>query len=1232
MKITFVTVSVPAIRKLIGIEKEIRRQFPGILQLDLYYAIEMTETQIKRMEDSISHGDMVFVDLMGSPPGIVKAVHSSLERCRGNIIPYGNSAREYLRLGEFTHTSTKKPGKKMDMEAMKKMKSMADKMGDFMPRKMKDMANYGKIMRYFKSTHEYNVKNMLYLMLREYGGYKKIPKAGEPRDSQGVYLWDLSNMAFYDNYESFNSYVPFDKSLPTVALLFYGHTYPTDTWNCVREVKEALEKFANILPISLSGTFGEYGDNMRSFLVECPFKIDAVINFMSFRLGAGPMGGEAQAGIDLLQEVDAPYLHPFFMTRKTIKQWKESIQGCSPSEVLISVMLPELDGSIETYPIGAMGDVVYDEEFQVITQQLNIIPERLESMVNRVKKHINLRKKKNEHKRIAIICYNYPPGESNLFGGAFLDTFASVENILKNMKEQGYSVQSLSKEQLMNIFTAGKAVNSGKYDVDWDEMITYPIGKYTDCTRKDLMEEVKEVWGPPPGNIMSTRQDFLVPGTILDNVFIGLQPSRGIHEEPDKAYHDKTLPPHHQYMAFYQWIQKEFKADAIIHVGTHGTLEFLKGKEWGMSTDCYPDVLIGDIPHIYLYYCGNPSEATIAKRRSHANIVSYQPPVFVEGELNGEYSKLMTLVDNYHQSIAFSPGTSGEIMDEIIIKARELKLPEDLEEMEKELYRIKTSQIPKGLHTFGHGFDEDESKEYAQIIMKYSHGDIESLRSVLAKAKGMDFEKIYESNDYHTLSELDKEANRIFDNFIEDESTVKAENLNEIEDEAIKTLSYGKSIIEKAQINHEMKGLLKVLEGRYNPAKLAGDIFRYPDILPTGYNLFQFDPRLIPTNAAFIRGKKICDNTLKMYNEENKSYPTSTAVILWGLETSRTQGETFSQILAYLGVRISSKTGEWDIRYDIIPIKELGRPRIDVTINICGFFRDMFPNLIESLDDLFHELNSLEEGDDENYFKANTRNNYQMLIEKGYSTEEARELALSRIFGPGEGEYGTGISKLFETRNWEQEEQIGNVFLHNLQYVYNRNYHGKKVEDLYKENLKSVEVISQIRSSHEYQITDLDHYYEFFGGLSKSVEMVKGRKAHMYISDTTEEQIYSEGVDKSIARGVRTRVLNPKWIDGLLEHEYHGVQEIAKRVENILGLAATTGEVDQWIYEDMFKCYVEDDNLRKRLIENNPYAYMDILETMKEYNDRGYWSADNEQMDKIKEAYLQAEEDVEESM
>ena len=1223
MKFTFITVSAPALKSLMKAAKEIMSLEEGLLELRLYYAVtEYGKEKTDRLISDIKTSDLVFVDLMGSPVDTVKAVYEGLRECHGNVIPYGNSAREYLKLGSFSAAGMMSgSGKKPDMAAMKKMQSMAEAMGKIMPGKMRDMRNYSLICKYFYVADYNNILNMLYLILREYGGGKKLPKPAEPREVPAAVVCRPKDMKCYGSFKEFSADFPFDEKKPVIAFLYYGHIYPMDYSGAVAEICERLQKSANVLPVAVSGMDGINDGTLKKLLTEfMPAKTELIMNCMSFRLSAGPMGGNISAGTDLLKELNVPYLHPLFMSRRTEKDWNDSIQGCTASEVLISVMLPEQDGAMLTLPVGAKTEPAYDEEFDVTSDEIKIIEERLEALADHAERFIELRKKARSVKKIAIICYNYPPGESNVFGGAFLDTFESVSAILSLLKNNGYTAEEADAQKLMSDFINGGLVNTGKYSDD-DKMLRYPLADYKKFLNGFAdRDSVVTAWGEPGGDIMTDDNgDFLIPAAVYGNVLVGIQPSRGLHEDNDKLYHDKSLPPHHQYIAFYRYLHDKFGADAVIHVGTHGTLEFLKGKECGMSGTCYPDMLIGDTPHFYLYYCGNPAEATIAKRRSHAALVGYQPPVFIQSGLYGEYAELAKMLDDYHHQLAFSKSAADEVKQNIAVLAEKLSLPTDTEELESELYRLNRSLIPKGLHIFGQAYSDEEAQCYVRELLKKPHDDTPSLCDIAAEELGIDLGGAEEKGG-EPLRKINALAEEYFDKYFAGES---------VPEKLSRTIEYGRKKYAEVKQNAENEQLLNALSGGYIPAKAAGDIYRSPEVLPSGYNLYQFDQRFVPTLTAYQRGARAAENTVKTYFDKYGHYPNSTAVILWGLETSRTQGETIGQIMAYLGARLAKGNSAWNPKYELIPIEELGRPRIDVTINICGFFRDLFPNIIDNLDDLLHLVNEADETDGQNYMKANSKKLYAYLTDRGYDHEEAERLSVTRIFGPREGEYGTGITSIIETKAWEKEEQIGSRFLSSLHYAYNRKERGGDMGDLYEQNLKSVEIVSQVRDNNEYEITDLDHYYEFFGGLAKSVEMVRGQKAVMLITDTTGAVPVTETAEKAVAKGIRTRVLNPKWIDGMLAHKYHGAQKIADRFENVMGLAATTGAVEQWIYNDLCAKYAQDGEMRRRMAENNPYAYMDILEQMEEYSRRGYWNADKEQLEAIRQAYLETENRIE---
>ena len=1169
MKLVFVTVSAPALKLLPEAVKKLNKTAEETIECRVFYAVtEYSEEKQEKLEQAILDSQAVFLDLMGAPPANVQAVNRACEKAEGQIIPYGASPREYLRLGAFTASSMGSSGREKapSPEAMKKMGTMARVMGKAIPGKMRDMRNYTLLCSYFQNACAANMEGLVNLLASEYGNVRGLPERKPPLEPLPGALYDLDTMESFKTLKEFRKAFPFRPELPNVAIHFTAYAYPTDTVPVVREIARKLQGICNVLPIGTSGFFSEYEKNLQNYLLDPQVPISLYLDCTPFRIGAGPMGGAAEKGVELLTKAGATYLHPMFLTRRTEKQWEESVSGCSPNEVLISIMLPEMDGASETLPVAAMSAGEDREASQEEIWDLQIIEERLDHLIRRIEHHLTLRKKKNSEKRVAILCYNYPPGEGNLFGGAFLDTFASVSAILGRLKQEGYTTSDLTKEQLHQIFTMGKAVNSGKYDRNWEDTILY------DAKQVPSDPEITEAWGKAPGTVMTEDGAYVIPGTVQGNVFIGLQPARGRDPEDAASYHDKTLPPHHQYAAFYRWIQEIFQADVLIHVGTHGTLEFLKGKESGMSGSCWPDRLVGDLPHIYLYYCGNPSEAVIARRRSYANLVSYQPPVFVKGGLYGEFLELSTMLSDYSHLQAVSPASAAGAEALLKEKAASLGLPQDPEEIENELYRMNNSLIPKGLHVFGENYSPEELDRYAEGIAALRAGSGEVTEQILEAAR--------------------KDA-------------------------------------QPAACNREMDGLISVLEDRYNPAKLGGDLFRSPEILPTGYNLYQFDARQVPSQPALERGREIAENTLEAFLSDQNTYPQSVAVIAWGLEASRTQGETVGQILWYLGVRPAAKSSLWEHRYELIPLSELGRPRIDVTVNICGFFRDMFPNVVDDLDDVFRMAAQAEEPEDQNFIRAHTMKRYERLLKQGYEDREAMELASARLFGPREGEYATGLTGLVEDKSWENEEDLGANFTDSLHYIYTRHSHGRKAKELYQENLSTVEVISQLRANTEYEITDLDHYYEFFGGLAKSVEMVRGKKSAMYITDVTGGRVQTETVDKSIARGLRTRVLNPRWIDGLLAHDYHGAQTIAERFENIMGLAATTGGVDSHFYDDLEACYVKDPERRQQMEENNPHAYLNILEQMLEYHSRGYWDASEEQLQRIRQAYLHLEDKIE---
>lgn len=1244
MNITLLSVSDAALADVVTSYLKKSTWFKEKIKLSIYNGgDEFSHEQEKALQAHVEQADFILIDLMGASRQVEEVVLGACQQAKGWIVTFGGDngqVRQLLRLGKLSAQrmgmGTAK-GNAMP-ENMYKMLAMAEKISTNLPVGiLRDVRNYIYILKYWKQAGESNLSNMLDLLAREYGQCPEIKMPAKPEVQEQLGIYDFQNEKVYATLAAAKQRVL--KSAggkPLIILLFHAYSYPYRIVDCVAEVNQKLSEFAQVVPIVIPRTNQETIDNLINLCqkIHQMGTLQLIISFLSFRLGAGPMGGDAQKAVDLLEQLNVPVLHPLFVTKANSKEWQQSKAGLTPGEFLVSIMLPELDGSIEMMPIGGMDEIRVDHPQNFELRKLKIIPEQLQVFIQRVKGWLMLQSKENKDKRVAFICYNYPPGEENIFGGAFLDTFASMAEILQYLQAQGYNVPVITVEELKKQFIARKLVNSGRWNLQTEgqHWITYPVEKYLssieDC--KWTTASTKQ-WGSPPGGIMTTEQgQFLIPGLMAGNIFVGLQPTRGIHENNNQNLHSKTLSPHHQYIAFYRWLKEIFKADIIIHVGTHGTLEFLPGKECGLSAQCLPDALTGNIPHSYLYYVGNPAEAMIAKRRGRAVLVSYQSSPFIDGQLYGEYEELYNLIQQFSELKNLNPKQCHSVEQLILAQAKALNLPTDIEEVEEELYRMRRSLIPQGLHVFGQGYTAKQATDYMQQILRYEHAAGESLRRVLAEDLEYDYEKLQGAGNIDVLGELDTKMQQVIQQYVANQSLpdIFRNPANKLR--VIRSLKYGLQAYYRCLESRELTGLEKILSGQFLPAQLGGDSMRNPDILPTGFNMYQFDPRLIPSQTAYVTGAKIGENTIQQYWQEHGNWPQSTAVVLWGLETARTHGETIGQILYYLGVRPLPRSGGLHQRYEIIPLTELGRPRIDVVISMCGFFRDMFPNVLDDLNYILTLVANLEEDPGENLCKAHTDNQYMHLRQQGYEKEVARDLATARIFGPERGAYGTGVRNIIETRQWDNPMQLAEDYIASLRYVYSQQVHGQDVTGLLENCLKKVDIVSQTRSSHEYEVIDLDHYYEFFGGLAKSVEKIKGRKAQQYISDTTGEQVRTEDIQYSIERGVRTRLLNPQWIDGLLQHDYHGVQKIADRFKNILGLAATTDKVEQWIFQKLYSRYVDDESMRQRMLRNNPWAYGSCLETLLECEQRGYWQTNANELRRIKEVYLKVEGKLEE--
>ncbi|EHQ36388.1 magnesium chelatase subunit H [Methanoplanus limicola] len=1271
IKITCIsTVSSPSI---IEAAHKIRKNFGIDIDFRLYYPHQIQnenideETVIRHLQSS----DCVLLDIRGVGRAnelAIKALRDKNSVCLNMMGPWSNlfeitrlgamSGKEILAKSRankekseptvFKDDTARPPEKEKDENAppedrRKIMKDMLSESSGSLNRE--DIANYLQCIQYWREGGLENYSQMFILLLRRYLGQTGLPAPNPPlhHPDYAIFHPDLGYYTERDEYFAASGYNP---EKPTLGIIFHGGMHLDQNIPSIKGLIGALPE-CNIIPVYANPENNIHSIEKYFMDGEKPL-VDGIINLKWFRINGGPLGGNPEITQILLKKLNVPVFAPVSLFGQDVSEWEDSIAGISPVASIMSVIWPELDGCIEPIPIcGLMPVEIEGEE----CSEIQVIPERIEKISGRILKWLRLKRLMNSEKKVAIIIYSYPPGEGNTGGASYLDTFVSVKRMLEKLKDNGYNVD-IPEGKLHEIFEENCIVNSGSwFDISKtaENSFSWDLSSYLEYFNSfppDVRDDVNEAWGTAPGNVMTLNDRFILPGMQYGNVLVAIQPARPPLTEDDvaKAAHDKTKPPHHQYIAFYRWLETVWGADLVFHVGTHGLAEFTKGKEIGMSSKCFPDILIGNMPHLYIYSVTNTSEATIAKRRLYGTMLSYNSPPFTTSDLYEKYIELEDLIAEHEEAERLSQEVRVKRTEEKIFEiAEELHFDLDsIHAIHEQVYEMKRSIIPQGLHTLGEMYKPEAYKHYIEFTIRYDRDGAKSLNRIIAESQKIPYdEAIRDKGNYATvLDSIDKKCSEIVSVLVEqgiDEAVVFSGTGEELHDDLRNTLNLGLTLAgDYADNGLELENCIRGLNTEFIAPRVGGDVIRKPEVLPTGGNLLQFDPTKIPTQTAFERGQEIAENTIQKYLNEEGKYPERVGTVLWGFETSNSGGETVGQILSYMGVRVTRKAGSWSPELKVVPMEELGRPRIDCHVSICGFFRDMFPNIMQMINKAVALVSALDESDEMNYVKKHSTENMQSLTEQlteGLLDEKtAKKLSTARIYGPHGGEYGTRILGLMEDSVWKSEEDLAEVYMSSMSHIYTDNIHGQSQRALYENNVKSVEIVSQIRDRHDREIVDLDHYFEYFGGLNKAVETVSGKTPMLMISDTTKEAVYTEDVKDVIKRGTRTRLLNPKWIDEMLKHDYHGAQQIEERVYITLGFAATTHAVENWIWSSIAERFVYDEEMRKRLMENNRFAALGLTERLMEAEQRGYWEATEEELEKLRQAYMEMEGDIEERL
>lgn len=1213
-----------SLKALLEAVESVERELGVEITLNIIYTCDLHKLSPEEVTSKISNANVLLIDVRGALPSYVEeAISNSKAKI---IVPLvgGSGVISYLKLGNLSGKTIAERQKPLDFDADRvdigkvfKTLNMTERISKRMPLGiLRDFRNYVWLSKYWVYWGKQNLKNMIKLIISEYFNVKT--RFEEPRKEidNCLLLPEKGCVEF--------TFVP---KKPAVALFLYGGMH----FEQCLPVAKALEKELKAQGVDTLLIVGGSAETILSQLETLekyttangkPL-VDAVVNLQWFIINGGPYGGDVEPTRKLFLRTGNLLFNGLIAYMRRYSDWKSDPRGLLPIEVITGVALPEVEGAIEPIISATVDD---SENTDII-----VLDERIKKKATRIAKWIRLKHTPNSEKKIAILIYNYPPGEENVGNAAYLDVFSSLEILLKNLKKAGYRVETKSKDELVS-FVGELLVNSPKWKLPAKDSPKIPLNKYLEFYRtlpKHLREAVENVWGPPPGKInVDDEGNIVIPGIILNNVFIGVQPPRGFHEDPKKLYHSKDLPPHHQYIAFYYWIKQFFKADAVIHLGTHGTLELLPGKEVGLSGNCWSDILIFDLPNIYVYHVTNPSEMTIAKRRSYAYIVTHAPPPFANADLYGEYAELEQLINEYSEERDVEK--KNAILNLIRERCDKLNIKFDsVEELHDYLFELKKNAIPKGLHVLGKVWNDEDIANYALFVVKRD-GDVNSLVRLIIEEQGLNYDEVVANPSKmfngcrgpEILENAEKIAKEMITLILKGEDLKKLAKkfFKNLRSEAFETLEYVKDLITRVKRSDELGAVLKALDGLYIEPRVAGDPIRTPEVFPTGCNGYAFDPRLIPSKAAYIKGARTAEELVKRFREKHGRYPETLSFVLWGFETAQTRGETIGMILQLLGVKLVRDKGPWLPRLEVIPLEELGRPRIDVAITICGFFRDMFPNLIELLSQAVKLVAELEESPEMNFIRK-----HYLELKNRYG----EELSLARIFGPKPGTYGTRLPEVIESSNWSVEEELTNIYLEDIGYAYTDRIHAVEAKKTLTDMLKKVDLVAQVRSTTEYDIGDLDHYYEFMGGLRRAIEALTGRRVETLWVDTTGFRERIKSVEEAVDLWARARLLNPKWINSMLKHGYDGAREAMKRVEYLLGHAALTKAVSEWLWTEVAKTYVLNPEIREKIRKTNPWALHRIIEVLYEAHKRKYWEPDEEVLDEIERIRLEVERALE---
>jgi len=1230
VRVTIVTLDSHLSRVVARARDILRRDIPG-LELTLHASAEWetNPATLERCKADIASADIVIATMLFLDDhirAILPALEARREACDAMaVVMSAGEAVRLTRLGGFRMDAPAKG----PLALLKKLRGSREKNGSsgagqmamlrrlpkllrFIPGKAQDVRAYFLTMQYWLSGSEANIVSMVRMHVDRYASGPRAALKGKTKPAAPVEYPDvgLYHRALPKKFTEKLADLP---ALPNARgavgiLVLRSYVLAGDTAH-YDGVISALEARGLRPVVAFSSGLDQRPAVDAFFMKNGRATVDAVVSLTGFSLVGGPAYNDARAAEETLAKLDVPYFAAQPVEFQTLERWGASPMGLMPVESTIMVAIPELDGAIAPMVFGGRSDGAGAEchgcsrhcvfPAHGNAPQMQSCIERSETLAARLAQMVDLRRAEKAKRRLAIVLFNFPPNSGAAGSAAYLSVYASLFNTLTALKSDGYDVEvPASVDVLRDTLLQG---NSKLYGTDANVAVRIPADDHV--RRERYLRQIEGQWGPAPGRQLSNGRDIFVLGASFGNVFVGLQPGFGYEGDPMRLLFESGFAPTHAFSAFYRYLREDFDAHAVLHFGTHGALEFMPGKQVGLTEACWPERLIGNLPNFYLYAGNNPSEGAIAKRRAAATLISYATPPVAQA---GLYKGLLDLKATLERWRATAPDAAEDRADlKSIIRdqAGALDLAYDIpawtadpdiasSALAARLYEFEQTLIPEGLHVVGAVISETERTDTLMALADAQARMVPARASIEALVRGMAADKAL------AISGLEKS----------DASVA-----------LFRTLAITADHMSR---DTEIAAILHALDAGYLRPAPGGDLMRTPEVLPTGRNLHGFDPFRIPSMFALRDGAAQADRLLAKHRADGAALPETIAMVLWGTDNLKSEGGPIAQSLALMGTRPRFDSYGRLCGAELVPLAELGRPRIDVMTTLSGIFRDLLPLQTKMLAEAAFLAASADEPDELNFVAKHAR---------AYAARTGCDLetASLRVYSNADGAYGANVNQLIDAGCWTDENELADAYQARKCFAYGRNGKPQPQPQLLAETLKTVDLAYQNLDSLELGVTTIDHYVDTLGGVSRAVRRAKGESIAVYVGDQTQGEGKVRTLSEQVALETRTRTLNPRWYEGLLKHGYEGVRQIEAQVTCTMGWSATTGEVEPWIYQKISETFVLDPDMRARMAQLNPKASARMANRLIEAHERKYWTPDAATLDALQRAGDELEDRLE---